>query len=175
MISGSLPAGVESRFVRELIGVAKRAGCRVCADLSGAALQAVLDLPLDILKPNDTELQEVLGLQNTDEQSLQNGVQQLLNMGHAAVLLSLGANGAWLCRRGNGGKVEIFKQNSFAVDVVSTVGAGDSFLAGYLAHEHEAPAEALRWAAAFGASAVTHHAAHINPQFLPKQIYVQNT
>ena len=73
--------------------------------------------------------------------------------GLGAVLVSLGRDGAVLVD-GNGA----LHGRSAAVDAINTVGAGDAFLAGYLAADASAllPADRLTWALRWGATAVQH-------------------
>jgi 1-phosphofructokinase len=146
-----LPNGFsESRLV-EAVRAARTAGLRVAVDTSGSTLQAVLSVAPQLIKPNAHELAEVTGrLINTIGDVTAAG-EQLRAKGLDTVLVSLGRDGAVLVD-GNGA----LHGRTAAVTAINTVGAGDAFLAGYLAADaNPAPdrlASALRW----GATAVQH-------------------
>ena len=77
--------------------------------------------------------------------------QELRTRGAKAVLASLGADGALLVDASGA------RHGAAPVDdVVSTVGAGDAMLAGYLSAAADTD-RALRTALAWGAAAVQHH------------------
>ena len=159
VLAGSLPPGVDddfyvrvSRAVREAHGTAAP---RIAVDTSGAALAAVVrDGAPDLIKPNDDELAELAGT-SVDGADLGTVLEVARSLGparSAAALVTLGARGALL----------IDAESAWAatpprIRVASTVGAGDSSLAGYvLAESAGAPAgERLRLAVRYGAAAAS--------------------
>ncbi len=99
---------------------------------------------VDVLTPNEGELRELSGCDDADA-----GAQVLLARGVGAVVVTLGARGCRLYRRGQ----EPLAQAGHAVQVVDTIGAGDTFtgaLAAALARREDWPA-ALAWANAAAA------------------------
>lgn len=127
VLAGSLPAGVDAAWFAKLIGRIKRGGGRVAIDTSGNALASAIDAGADLVKPNEHELGEILG-RTLDDFSSQLDAARELQRKVPHVILSLGANGA-LFLNADGG----FHASPAPVEVVSTVGAGDSLLSGYLA------------------------------------------
>lgn len=146
---GSLPRGVEPTFYAQLVDRARRAGARSAIDTSGPALAAVVEASPDLLKPNHEELAELLGRPLDTLGDVAGAAGELVTRGVGAVLVSLGAAGALLVDADGA-----LHARGPAVTVRSTVGAGDSTLAGFLA-AGGAGATALRVAVAFGTAAVT--------------------
>lgn len=158
VLSGSLPPGAPDTWYAELTARLRGTGTRVAVDTSGAALLAAVgpaagDLP-DLVKPNGEELAELAGSGARDLEDDPDGAVQaagvLLERGVAAVLVTLGARGALLVTRDG-----VWSACPPAVRARSTVGAGDSALAGYLLAESDGadPELRLRTAVAYGAAA----------------------
>lgn len=80
----------------------------------------------DIVKPNETELQTLLGKALPTPQALQDGARALLQKGVGAVIVTLGEAGAWMVT--NAG-VQTFP--ACKVTAVDTTAAGDSFTAAF--------------------------------------------
>jgi len=120
-------------------------------DTSGSALRAVLSATPHFMKPNAHELAEVTGRPIRTIGEVTVAAEQLRADGLGTVLVSLGRDGAVLVD-GNGA----LHGRTAAVTVINTVGAGDAFLAGYLAADANAslPADRLASALRWGATAV---------------------
>jgi 1-phosphofructokinase len=159
VLAGSLPPGVPVGWYATLTTTLKAAGRRVAIDTSGAALVAAVHESVarpDLLKPNADELASLTGddgaVLEADPRLAEQAARQLVTDGVGAVLLTLGAAGAVL----------VTAEGSWSatppdVEVKSTVGAGDSSLAGYLLAEQRgatAP-ERLAEAVAYGAAAAS--------------------
>ncbi len=126
--SGSLPPGVPDDFYARLARLARERGSRFVLDSSGAPLAAALEEGVWLVKPSQRELGELTGRDLATPESRREAAQDLVRRGRAqAVALSLGAQGALLAT--NGGA---WQAPALDVPVVSTIGAGDSFLAGLL-------------------------------------------
>ncbi|MCU0283982.1 MAG: 1-phosphofructokinase [Candidatus Nanopelagicales bacterium] len=148
VVAGSLPADLDTAIVHHLAEVARAAGARFALDASGAALADGLAARPDLIKPNAEELGEVLGRPLTTLDDVLAGCDEARARGAAAVICSLGAEGAVLVD-GQGR----WHATGPSVPVVSTVGAGDSVLAGFL-HGGGAGPEALRVGIAWATAAV---------------------
>ncbi|MDQ0145879.1 1-phosphofructokinase family hexose kinase [Pseudarthrobacter niigatensis] len=170
VLAGSLPPGFPADFyatvAQRLRSSADGAAPRIAVDSSGPPLAAALTdgaegMP-DLLKPNAEELAELAAAAGfppasgdeleADPTAAAAAAAAVVRSGVGAVLATLGskgavlvtADGAWLATHP-------------PVAAVSTVGAGDSALAGYLlAHGRgAAPADCLRQAVAHGAAAAS--------------------
>jgi len=150
-ICGALPNGFSERHLVEAARAARTAGLRVAVDTSGSALRAVLSATPHFMKPNAHELAEVTGRPIRTIGDVTVAAEQLRADGLGTVLVSLGRDGAVLVD-GNGA----LHGRTAAVTVINTVGAGDAFLAGYLAADANAslPADRLASALRWGATAV---------------------
>lgn len=129
VISGSLPPGIEPSFMRTLVKELKAKGAKIIADTSGEALTEVLKEGVYLLKPNLGELSSLTGMQELDNESADEAAKQLINEGKAEiVVVSLGPQGAYLIS-----KDESIHVPAPSVKKLSTVGAGDSMVAGMVA------------------------------------------
>ncbi len=148
VVAGSLPADLDTSVVRRIAGVARAAGARFALDASGAALADGLAAHPDLIKPNSEELGEVLGRDLTTLEEVLAGCDEARERGAGAVICSLGADGAVLVDdAGRWGAI------GPRVPVLSTVGAGDSLLSGFL-HAGGSGPEALRLGVAWATAAV---------------------
>ncbi|WP_176506828.1 MULTISPECIES: 1-phosphofructokinase [Pseudomonas] len=152
VVAGSLPRGVSPEWFRQLLEQLRQQGLKVALDSSGEALRAGLQSAPWLVKPNTEELGEVLGLavQTTAEQRA--AAQQLLASGVEHVVVSAGEQGVSWFAAGHA-----LQAQPPQVRVASTVGAGDSLVAG-MVHgllAAESPQQILRRATAIAAQAVT--------------------
>jgi 1-phosphofructokinase len=148
---GSLPGGLTDDYYAQLVETGHRTGARVVIDTSGPPLVKALAAGPDLIKPNAEELADAAGGTITTIGDVVDAAQELRTRGAKAVLASLGSDGALLIDASGA------RHGAAPVDeVVSTVGAGDAMLAGYLSVAGD-PEAALRTALAWGAAAVQHH------------------
>jgi 1-phosphofructokinase len=145
VLSGSLPPGCPEDFYAVLV---ERLEERVALDTSGAPLLAALAARPALVKPNREELQAATGLPVGTVGEAVLAAERLRALGAGAVLASLGPDGALLVQDDGTWYGEA------PVDApVSSVGAGDTALAGFLSAGGRGPT-ALAEALAFGAAAV---------------------
>jgi ribokinase len=107
---------------------------------------------VDILVPNESELQLLSGQPVTDTDSAVTAAQALLEKGVKTVIVTLGANGALLVTDEKVTHIPTFK-----VEVVDTTAAGDAFIGGLAAATLKGKSleEAVRYGNASGALAAT--------------------
>ncbi|MFK8332081.1 1-phosphofructokinase [Pseudomonas sp. BJa5] len=152
VVAGSLPRGVTAQWLRQLLDRLKAMGLKVALDSSGDALRLGLQSGPWLVKPNTDELGEVLGSAVHGFAEQQAAARQLIEQGVEHVVVSQGERGVnWFSQGAVLGAVPP------RIKVASTVGAGDSLLAG-MVHgllRDEAPAQTLRRATAIAAQAVT--------------------
>ncbi|MFN2536859.1 MAG: 1-phosphofructokinase [Mycobacteriales bacterium] len=146
--AGSLPPGAAADLFAVLGRALAEQGVRYVVDSSGAALELALLARPALVKPNREELIEVSGLPVRTVGEAVTAARAVRDRGARAVLASLGASGAVLVE----GDQAWYAVSPVAAPV-SSVGAGDATLAGFLAAGGTGP-EALREALAWGAAAV---------------------
>lgn len=126
IISGSLPPGLEPGYIKQLVSIAKKHKAKVVVDTSGETLQEALKEGVYLLKPNIGELSRMVKKQQLDNDSADDAARELIKQGKAEiVVVSMGPQGAYLV---TADKVEHIPAPS--VKKLSTVGAGDSMVAG---------------------------------------------
>jgi 6-phosphofructokinase 2 len=150
--SGSVPPGVPEDFFARVARQAKQLGAQCVVDTSGAALKMALAEGVALIKPNLVELADLVGAPLNTNNARLAACRQLAIEGRAEVVaLTLGEQGALLVTAD-----KAFRAQPMAIEPVSTVGAGDSFLGGLvaaLASGHPLH-EAFRVAVAAGSAAV---------------------
>jgi 1-phosphofructokinase len=145
VVAGSLPGGVSAQWFQDLLVHLNHLGLKVALDTSGDALRAGLQAGPWLVKPNTEELAEALD-------NATDAISRLHRQGVEHVVVSDGAAGVNWYRPGMA-----LHATPPRVSVASTVGAGDSLLAGML---HgllggDTPEQTLRRATAIAAMAVT--------------------
>ncbi len=148
-LCGSLPPGVDAGYYGELIGIARKLGVRVALDASGEALRQGSAARPWMIKPNIHELGQLTGEETQSEAEVVESARRLLGNGTEVVAVTCGEaecvlvtrEGTWVARPPY-------------VTVVSTVGSGDSFLAGLLFGwlRGRTPGESLQLAMGAGAA-----------------------
>lgn len=128
VFGGSLPIGMTVEDFTDLLAALKASGAKLAVDSSGPALKAAIAVGVHLIKPNEHELAEALDLVDAQPETVMGAVDVLLQQGIETVVLSMGKAGALFVRG-----CEKVLATSPNIEVVSTVGAGDSLLAGYLA------------------------------------------
>jgi len=124
--SGSLPLGVPSEIYTQLSKIAKNNTAKFIVDTSGEALKEAVDEGVYLLKPNLEELGLLLGKTNLKMEDVEVAAKELISRSNCEIIVtSLGANGAVMVSKDKTHHVKPPK-----VDVKSTIGAGDSMVAG---------------------------------------------
>ena len=161
VLSGSLPPGVPTHWYATMTDRLHEAGVKVAVDTSDQPLQELAArLPYrapDLVKPNSVELGQLCGIDGdslesaADEGQFDDIVAAARGLhGIAEVLVTLGGTGALLVT-----EHDAWHAWPDPIEVKSTVGAGDSALAGFLLARTrgDQPENCLRTAVSWGTAA----------------------
>ncbi len=149
--SGSLPPGLPDYFYGLIVKNAAAVGARCIVDTSGPALQALKGKHAFLIKPNIGELCKMLNVEWLDKEEVPDAAQQAIRDGFAEIMVvSMGPLGAWLITEDKRYFVE-----APPVEKKSTVGAGDSMVAGitYSLQKGKTLKEAIQFGVACGSAA----------------------
>jgi 1-phosphofructokinase len=158
VLAGSLPPGAPVEWYADLVAALRDSTARVAVDTSDDPLRALVGrLPGSaphLMKPNGEELASFTGrdaaLLESDPEEAAKAARTLVERGVETVLATLGAHGAVLVTTDGA-----WHATPPPTSVVSTVGAGDSSLFGYLLGDiqHRTPDQRLALAVAYGSAA----------------------
>ncbi|MFW7414363.1 1-phosphofructokinase [Demequina sp. SO4-18] len=124
---GSLPPGVPADFYASLVMAAREREVRVAIDSSGPSMSAAMAARPHLIKPNNEELEELVGGDLATLKDVRDAARSLVDAGIEIVAVSLGQDGALLVTSD-----EVVHAHARARAPLSTVGAGDCMLAGLL-------------------------------------------
>lgn len=159
VLSGSVPVGTDKNIYKDLTLMGKARGAKVFLDADGELFARGIEEAPFLVKPNRVELEQYSGRKLKTREELCEAGKELLEKGVGAVLISLGSDGALLCRRekNDGSRDSFLWAESLPVSVASTVGAGDSMIAAFAYSMDKGMdyADAFRLAVAAGSAAVT--------------------
>ena len=126
--SGSLPPGVPSNIFALLSNIAVRKNAKFIADTSGEALKEAAATGAYLLKPNLGELASLAAVSTIEPGEIAMVAKKILQQYPVEILVvSAGAEGAMLFT-----EKELHKVQAPTVQRKSTVGAGDSMVAGII-------------------------------------------
>lgn len=127
VFTGSIPPGVPHDIYGRWIKAVSAHGVKAILDADGSALAYGIDAVPYMIKPNIHELQRYLqrSLDGVDE--LKAAVEQLMGKGIDIVLVSMGAEGAFIGFNDKGAHT-FYRAPAVPVEVKSTTGAGDAMV-----------------------------------------------
>ena len=149
ILSGSVPSNLGNDFYITIIEILNKNGVKFTLDSSGETFSKSLKYKPFLIKPNKDELKEYARIEFKNNQEIVNYVRENLVDKAEHVIISLGGEGALYIDK----KFSLFayplrvKEN-----VVNTVGAGDSVVAGFVNYmlKHNDVERAFRFAVACG-------------------------
>ncbi len=144
--SGSLPEGISRADTEAFLTRLRERGARLVIDSKSVTLDMIRRVKPWLIKPNAEECEEYFGA--LDERGLCAVAGELHTHGIENVMISLGGDGAILASLG-----KVYRAHVPKIEPLSTVGAGDSTIAGFIAAQNKSPDERLRLAVSFGSAA----------------------
>ena len=148
ILSGSIPSCLDERLYESIMKKVEDRDIKVIVDATKNLLLNVLKYKPFLIKPNNHELAEMFNVELNSTEDVVFYARKLKEMGAQNVLISMGKDGALLVTE-NG---EVFASSVAKGEVVNSVGAGDSMVAGFIAGylKSNSYEEALRLGAASG-------------------------
>ena len=144
--TGSVPEGITEEQTEEFLRTLKAGGAKIVIDSKSVPLDMLLRLSPWLIKPNSEEIFAYFG--ELDLEGTVNAAKELHGKGIDNALISLGADGAVLaCGEG------VYIARPPRIDAVSTIGAGDSMIAGFVGAADKPAENRLRIAVAYGSAA----------------------
>ncbi len=148
--TGRVPSGISMESVKSMLREFMERGAKIVIDSRSFSKDDLIEIKPWLIKPNQEEISYYLSreIESFDDTLL--AAKELNSLGIENVMISLGSKGALLvCSEG------AFTAVPPKIEAVSTIGAGDSSIAGFLAATklEKSPEEALRTAVAYGTAA----------------------
>lgn len=148
--TGRVASGMSMDKAKAFLKALQKKGAKLVLDSKSFSLEDILEVQPWLMKPNQEEISEYLGCEiNNIEQAIEK-TRIFADHGVTNVMVSLGEQGA-LLRCG----CNCYIATPPTIDAVSTIGAGDSALAGFIAaaQKGENAADCLKTAVAYGTAA----------------------
>ena len=149
-VTGRLPDGVDMSYVIEFILRLKEKGAKIVIDSRSFKKEDITACHPWLIKPNEEEIKMYTDLPVNDVESAIIASRNLKSQGIENVMISLGGAGAVLTTDDG-----TYVANAPVINVVSTIGAGDSSIAGFIAEfsKNASYSDALKNAIAYGSAA----------------------
>ena len=129
VLSGSVSKGIENNIYEEICEKLKEKEIKIIVDTTKDLLLNTLKYKPFLIKPNKEELEETFNTKIETKEEIIIYAKKLQEKGAQNVLISLGGDGAILLTEKN----EVYYSNTPKGQVINTVGAGDSMVAGFVA------------------------------------------
>lgn len=153
--SGRLPKGIGTERALAFLEKIRASGASIAVDCASLEISALVRLRPWLIKPNEQEIETLCQAKvNTLADALQ-AAKALCALGIAHVLVSMGGRGAAYAGRDAEGRTLALVATVPPITPLSTIGAGDSTVAGFLSGMADGLPlpECLRRAMAFGSAA----------------------
>jgi tagatose 6-phosphate kinase len=159
VFAGSLPRAVDNQIYADLVGELSSLGVMTVVDAEGEPMELALRAGPDLVSPNAAEAEGLVGHEFRDQQEHVQALHGLCELGAREAIITH-AEGCYAIV-GRNHERHLYSVSVEPLEPVSAIGAGDVFLAGYLAARYsERPyEECLRFGVACGAQSTQHFSA----------------
>ncbi|MGL5330284.1 MAG: 1-phosphofructokinase [Peptostreptococcaceae bacterium] len=124
--SGSYCQNIPLDYYKKIGELCEQNNIKFILDTSGESLKIALESKPYLIKPNSDEIKQLLDVNVESKEEIIGAARQLLEMGAQNVCISLGKDGMIYIN-----KDEVYEVKIPKVDVVNTVGSGDSTIGGF--------------------------------------------
>lgn len=129
VLAGSIPNTMPDTIYSDILARLQERGVRIAVDATKDLLVNVLKYHPFLIKPNNHELAEIFQTKFHNNEEIIEHAKKLQEMGARNVLISMAGDGAVLVAEDG----MVFESEAPKGNVVNSVGAGDSMVAGFLA------------------------------------------
>ena len=126
-LTGSVPKGIAIEELKNYVKRQKQKGVKIIIDSRSFLFSDIMDIRPFLIKPNEYEIMEYIGTAISEESEARLAAEELRTFGIENVMITLGGRGAVLASSEGSFYVPAPK-----IDVLSTIGAGDSSIAGFI-------------------------------------------
>jgi 1-phosphofructokinase/tagatose 6-phosphate kinase len=151
VMAGSLPRGVESDLYSDLLRELHRIGVTTLIDTEGEPLRQALRAEPHVISPNVLEAEELVGHEFNDDDDRVHAVREMTALGAREAIMTT-PDGCFAAMQVDGSSA-LLRARIEERETVAAVGAGDAFLAGFVASRYTGadPEDCLRFGVACGA------------------------
>lgn len=148
--TGRVPEGISATAVKGFLEKITSRGARLVIDSKSVSLADIIEIKPWLIKPNGEEISEYLGRKVDSFEEVRSAAEEIHLAGVENVMVSLGEQGAMLICPDGG-----FVATPPRITPRSTIGAGDSTVAGFIAAQtlDGSAASRLALAVAYGTAA----------------------
>lgn len=149
VVAGSVPSSLPDTIYIDIAKITQQTGAKLVVDAEKSLIEGILPYQPLFIKPNQHELEAMFNTKIETDQDVLTYARRLVDKGAQSVIVSLGGAGAIYADREVAYKIQAPQGQ-----VVNTVGAGDSTVAGMIAglSQNLALPEALTLAIASGSA-----------------------
>lgn len=149
-LTGSNPKGISVEEVKDFVKELKDKGAKVVIDNRSFSLKDILEVKPFLIKPNKDEISGYMGREIKNAEEMKTVAKELYGKGVENVLISSGESGAVLASQ-NG----VYSVVPPKITAISTIGAGDSMIAGFIYAyiTGKNSSDRLKYAVSFGTAA----------------------
>lgn len=168
-LSGNIIPGMDSGDFATIAKKVREKGAKLVVDSNKDMVLDTLKYKPFIIKPNEFELGEMFGVKISNTEEIAKYAKKLQEMGAENVLVSMGSKGAILFTN----EGDIFTANTATGKVISTIAAGDSMLAMFVAKYDETGDYRLSLQYASAAGGATSFSAGVGKKKLIEELLSQ--
>ncbi|MEJ7797691.1 MAG: 1-phosphofructokinase family hexose kinase [Solirubrobacteraceae bacterium] len=154
IFAGSLPRGMDADVYADLIRELRQLGLVVVVDTDGDPLRHAVRACPNVVSPNVLEAEELVGHEFNDDEDRVIAVREMVALGAVEAIMTV-PDGCFASATDDGER-ELYRVRIEPREAVAAIGAGDAFIAGYVAARYEGkpPGDCLRFGVACGAESV---------------------
>ncbi|MCT4584537.1 MAG: 1-phosphofructokinase [Peptostreptococcaceae bacterium] len=127
VLAGNIPSSMPNNIYEIILKRLEERGIKAIVDTTKESLLCTLKYKPFLIKPNIVELEELFDVSIETEEEIIKYSKELLKKGAKNVIVSMGKDGALFINDNN-----IYKANAPKGELINSVGAGDSMVAGFI-------------------------------------------